>query len=544
MSIRFLALAAAGAVVALLHTATLPGFDPTGMIYVDMARHIAAGDGIAGSIYFPSHVPKSPSPIALWPPLYPAAIAGVSLLGIDPGIAARLISVVAFGMSVGLVGVLGSVLFGEAVGLIGAFLLMSWPPVVGIAAMAVSENLFVLFVLVAVLAGVRLIAVPEAVRPYRLAATGGLAMAAATLTRYPGLTLTAVAGAALLLNLRGRAWVDRLTLTAVWSSAALGPPVLLLARNRFVTGTFMGTGRPADDSGLAYHVVYAVKTIGTDALSLIGRLAVMPEVLGFGTGVMALVVLAVGALVLFGLIRSAGVRDALLAALAVPVATPAARFTMVIGFGYWAAMAAVRSVTAFEPLNTRMMMPTYPLVLLGAVAIIASCLERIGMSRRVLAWTLGGLAAAAVAVIVLPQSLAAGGPRLRPDPAPAWVVRIAAHTPPGAPIVGNRSAEVNFYLGRPTYSFQARAVFRAGNRFDRDCPVIARHLAALGWKPAYLVLHAEEGGFDAELMGRRYGPTIERLLKGDLALPVRPVARQPEFAAFEILDLAWKCDGH
>ena len=528
----------------MLYTALSPGFDPTGMIYVDMARHMAAGDGIAGSIYFPSHVPKNPSPIALWPPLYPAAIAGVSLLGIDLRIAARLISVGAFGMSVGLVGVLGTALFGEAVGLIAAFLVMSWPPIVEIAAMALSENLFVFFVLLAVLASVRVITAGPAAPPYRLAATGGLAMAAATLTRYPGLTLAAIGAVGLLLGLRGRAWVDRLLVVSVWTIAAVVPPALLLARNRFVTGTFMGTGRPGDDSGLAYHVVYAVKTIGTDALSLIGRLAVIPEVLGFGTGVMALVVLAAGALVLFGLSRSAGVRDALLAALAVPVATPAARFAMVIGFGYWAAMAVVRSVTSFEPLNTRMMMPAYPLVLLGVVAISAAFLERIGMSRRVLAWTIGVLATIAVAAVVVPRSVAAGGPRFGPEPAPMWVAWVAANTPPGAPIVGNRSAEVNFYLGRPTYSFQAHAVYKSGNRFDRDCPVIARHLTALGWKPAYLVLHAEEGGFDAELMGRRYGPTIERLLKGDLALPVRPVARQPEFAAFEILDLAWKCDGH
>ncbi|MGQ0549334.1 MAG: ArnT family glycosyltransferase [Armatimonadota bacterium] len=534
-------LVAAVVCAALAQTATSPGFDPTGMIYVDMARHIAAGDGITASIFFPSHVPKHPSPIALWPPMYPAAIALLSLLGIAPALAARVISVAAFAASVVLVWRLGTVLFGDAVGITAAVLMLAWPPVIGIAAMALSENLFVMFVLLSVLLTVRVLKVTALERPYRLAAAGGLAMAAATLTRYPGLALAAIGAAALFVGLRGRAWRDRLALTSAWVAAALLPPMLLLVRNRLVTGALIGTGRPPDDGGLAYHTLYAVKAVGTDGLKLLWRVTVLPEALGLDSRVMILVVLGAFGAMLFGVVRSSRVRGGIRAAVIAPVATPEARVAAAVGLGYWAAMAVARSVTSFEPLNTRMLMPAYPLVLLGAVVMVVTFAERIGVRRVGVAGAVAALVAASLALVVVPRSVAAGGPRLAPDPAPAWVTWAAANTPPDAPILGNRSAEFNFYLARPTYSFQAYAVYRSGNRFDRDCRLIAGHLAQLGWSRAYLVLHAEEGSFDVDVMGRRYGPTIERLLRGEPALPVRLVARHPQFAAFEILGLDWHC---
>jgi hypothetical protein len=532
-------LAALAAAVALTQTATSPGFDPTGMIYVDMARHLAAGDGVAGSIFFPSHVPKHPTPIALWPPMYPAAIAFLSLLGIDAAVAARVVSIVAFGASTVLVWRLGTVLFGDGVGISAAMLMLVWPSVTGIAAMALSENLFVMFVLLSLLLSVRLITATQG-RLYRLAAAAGLAMAGVSLTCYPGLALAAIGAAALLLSLRG-AWRDRVALTAVWATAAVLPPGLLLVRNRLVTGAFMGAGRPPDDSGLIYHTLYAVKAVSADGLRLLWRLTILPEALGSDSLLMVLVVLGAVAALLFGIVRSVRVRGSLVTAATAAVATPQARFAAVIGLGYWAAMAAARSVTSFEPLNTRMLMPAYPLVLLGVVAMIMTFAERIGLSRRAFATAVAALVVASITLVMVPRSVAAGGPRVTPDPPPAWVTWAATNTPPGVPIIGNRSAEFNFYLGRPTYSFQAYAVYKSGNRFDRDCRLIAGHLAQLGWTRAYLILHAEEDTFDIAVMGRRYGPTIERVLRGEPALPVRQVGRGDDFAAFEITSLDWTC---
>ncbi len=534
---------ALGIAAALAQTATSPGFDATGMIYVDMARHLARGEGIVSTIYFPSHVAKFPSPIALWPPLYPAVIAAFLAVGVDAAIASRIVSVAAFGVSVGVVWVIGREVFGEGVGTTAALLLMAWPVVTGIAAMALSENLFIMFLTLSVLFSARLLRDAATPGASRLAATGGLAMAGAALTRYPGLAVMAIAGVFLLLNLEVQPWRQRFKLVTIWSVCAGVPPVLLLVRNRLVTGAFMGRGRPPDDQGVVYHVVFAAKTLVTDGLKLLWRLTVIPEALGLDSRVMILFVLAAVGLLLYGLVRSPRVRRGLVEAGTVLKRSPSGRLVVAIGAGYWVAMVAIRSMTAFEPLNTRMLMPGYPLVLICVIAIVMAFLERLGLARRVVVWAVSIMFAISAIGVVLPRAVAAGGPRLAPDPAPVWVQWVAANTPAGSPIIGNRSTDFSFYLDRPAYSFQVFAVYRAGDRFDRDCTLISRHLVMLGWNKAYLVLHAEDGEFDIDLMGRRYGPTIDRLLRGrPTTLPVVPLARHAEFAAFLIQQPQWTCE--
>jgi len=536
------AFVALGVAVALGQTATTTGFDATGMIYVDMARHIARGEGIVSTIYFPSHVPKFPSPIALWPPLYPAVIAGFLVLGVDAAIASRIVSLAAFGVTVGILWLIGAEVFDEDVGTVAALLLMAWPVITGIAAMALSENLFIMLIAASVLFTARLLRGGAAMpRASRLAAAGGLAMAGAALTRYPGFALMAIIAVFLLLKLGGP-WRDRLKLVAIWSMCAGTLPVLLLLRNRLVTGAFMGRGRPPDDQGAVYHVVYAAKTLVTDVLKLLWRLTVAPEALGVDSRVMILAVLAVAGLLLLGLVRSARVRRGLSEADAVLKAAPSA-LIVAVGAGYWVVMIAIRSITAFEPMNTRMLMPGYGLVLLTAVAGSIAFLDRLGLPRRLLVRAVAIAFAISMIGVVAPRALAAGGPRLAPDPAPVWVQWVAANTPAGSPIIGNRSTDFSFYLDRPAYSFQVFAVYRAGDRFDRDCALISRHLVMLGWNKAYLVLHAEDGEFDIDLMGRRYGPTIDRLLRGrPTTLPVVPLARHAEFAAFLIQQPQWTCE--
>jgi hypothetical protein len=542
-SLRFGLWVALGIAVALAQTATSPGFDPTGMIYVDIARHLAAGDGIAATIYFPSHVPRVPSPISLWPPLYPAAIAAVSGLGMSAVIAARVVSIAAFGASVGLTWRVGSAVFGGGVGAAAALLLVAWPAMTETAAMALSENLFVMLVLLSVAGCLGLLHEGREPQAYARALWAGLAMAGAALTRYPGIALVPIGAAALVLNGPGRPRAARLRIAAVWSAAAALPPALLLLRNRMVTGAFFGVGRPPAEGTPIGHAVFAAKTIVVDGSKLLWRLAIAPEALGWGYGAMVLAALAGAALLTASGVRSAAVRARLTQALRAPAASREGRFLLVMGLGYWAAMLAARSVTSFEPLNTRMLMPGYPLVLVAVAGIVdAFTGSGAGTRRRPLAWITAALVAGSLTLVMLPRSVAAGGPRLRPAPPPAWVTWVAGHTPDGAPILGNLAYDFNFYLERPAYVFQVFAVYRSGNRFDRDCRLISSHLVAMGWRQVYLVLHAEDGDFDHDLMGRRYGSTIRRLLDGEPALGARALARHPQFAVFELPAPPLRCE--
>jgi hypothetical protein len=42
-------------------------------------------------------------------------------------------------------------------------------------------------------------------------------------------------------------------------------------------------------------------------------------------------------------------------------------------------------------------------------------------------------------------------------------------------------------------------------------------------------------------MGELYDPLLARVLKGEAVLPLRLVARAPEFAAYEVLSSRWPC---
>jgi hypothetical protein len=310
-----------------------------------------------------------------------------------------------------------------------------------------------------------------------------------------------------------------------------------------VTGAVIGAGRPPNEHGLAYHVLFSLKTVALDGLHLLWRITVLPEALGLNVRALGGALVAVAALTLYGAVRSGRVRDGLRRAASVPAGSPESRFVVAIAAGYWIAMLAAREQMGFMALSTRMMIPLYPLLLIGAVAMIVAFVETLGASaRRALTAAVVVLCMASLLGVIAPRSLAAGGPRLRPDPPPPWVAWVAAHTPPGTPIVGNGGFDYTFFLERPVLSFASYLEYRSGNRFERDCRTIARNLATLGWRGAVLILHAEDTGLDEDLMGRRYGPTIVRLLRGETPLPVRPITRQPDFVVFEILDFAWDCD--
>jgi hypothetical protein len=531
-------------VVALLETAHTPPFrDPMEMGYVDFTRRIAAGEGMSTRLLAPYYPAKMPSPISFWPPLYPGAAAAVTKLGVPAPEATKLVSIAAFGLTVALVWVLGSAVFDRSVGTITALLLAVWPPVARTAGMALSENLFVLFVVLCAVITVRLLRPqPTTARVLLIAALGGLAMGAASLTRYAALALIPIGAVGLIVNLQGRALRERLAVTAVWSVCAAIPPVAFLIRNVVVTGSLIGAGRPPDERGLVYHAAYAVKTIAADALELLSRVLVLPEMANVDRRAVILLVLAGGGVLLYGLLRSDRVRAGVRAALASSIGTAERRFLIMLWAGFWAGMLVAHLVMGFMSLSTRMLMPGYPLALVsvsGAVAVFVSIVA--APARRALPWVVAVLCVAVVAGVVLPRAMAAGGPRLHPDDPPVWVKWVAANTPPGAPIVGNGGFDYTFYLDRPVVSFASFLEYRGGDRFDRDCRRIASTLTTLGWEHPYLILRAEDGGLDPQAMGRRYGRTIEKLLRGEPSLPVRELARFPEFIAYEVLSVSWSC---
>lgn len=531
-------------VVALLETAHTPPFrDPMEMGYVDFTRRMAAGEGMSTRLLAPYYPPKMPSPISFWPPLYPGAAAIVTKVGVPAPEATKLVSIGAFGITVALIWWLGSAIFDRGVGTVAALLLAVWPPVARTAGMALSENLFVLWVVLCAVITIRLLRPqPTTARVLQIAALGGLAMGAASLTRYASLALVPIGALGLLASLEGRAIKERLTITAIWSVCATVPPVVFLIRNIVLTGAVIGAGRPPDERGLFYHLAYAVKTVAADGLALLSRMLVLPEIMTMSRRVVILVGLAAMGALLYGVIRSDRVRTGVRTALTGVVGTAERRFVFLLWAGFWAGMLIAHLTMGFMSLSTRMMLPGYALALLsvtGAIGLFAGAIA--SRAVRLFPWVIGALCVAVVAGVVLPRAIAAGGPRLHPDEPPVWVKWVAANTPPDSPIVGNGGFDYTFYLDRPVVSFASFLEYRGGDRFDRDCRRISSTLKTLGWEHPYLILRAEDGGLDPQAMGRRYGSTIERLLRGEPTLPVRVIATFPEFIAYEVTSNAWNC---
>ena len=90
-----LAVAALAGLIAAAWAPRSPGFTTDSESYLDVARNLAAGDGMVQRIV-DFWRPALPDPLGLWPPLYPALVAATSVAGVPPEPAARAVSIAAF----------------------------------------------------------------------------------------------------------------------------------------------------------------------------------------------------------------------------------------------------------------------------------------------------------------------------------------------------------------------------------------------------------------------------------------------------------------
>jgi len=205
------------------------GGDPR--VYDGIAVSIATGHGWSRPLHHPrAGVVRRPT--ALHPPAWPLLLGAAYAVDVDtPGAgggsprralhvarerwrAGREVNAVAGGVGVGLVGLVGLELWGPLVGVVATALAAVYPPPAVLAVALLSEPLFLVFELAALLAVLRYRRLPH--RRRWLVAAGVLAGLA---------TLTRANGAALLLPFAVGVW----TLRPRWSWRALAAPAALVA---------------------------------------------------------------------------------------------------------------------------------------------------------------------------------------------------------------------------------------------------------------------------------------------------------------------------
>jgi|SRR5579859_2580036 len=465
--------------------------DPDTMNFVDVARNIATGRGLTQSA-LGFNQPRFaldetiPAPFTSQPPLYPLLVALLIWAGAPAAPAALTVSVLAFGLGLWAAYQLGQELYDGTTATLGLLLLLFYNPLYQMANTAFSEATGLLFVLLSLwllARGAR----GRAEQPWLRAAAGvcaGLAFA----TRYALLPLAAVGLVAIVLEPGAR----RRGL-AVFAVGFLIPAGLVLGHNWAASGALMPSPNPSN-VGLAANLAAT--------FSAIFGMYWAPERLG-AVGQMVLVLAALALVVAWLAARQR------LPATAREVFVARGRYLLPLWcLAYLAFLVYQRTLTHFDNINPRLVLPASAVLLL----MLAALLTHTFRVRR--EWVLGLAAAGALLVLVREvQFSARTAPldRLAPIARSTALSWIATETTPRDLIVGLNASYVPYYFGpRAAVSFSP---YPYTDNLDYDHLMAYDRLHCGEYARVFLVL-PEPDSFSASDWQANFGPFVANLAAG------------------------------
>ena len=400
-------------------------FSPDSMNYVDIARHMEAGHGIVQSTlgFNQPHFDPSariPAPTTMQPPLYPAAIAALTRIGMEAGSAALLIPAICYGVLMLIGWRMARAIGGDTAAWLALAALLAYFPLTFVARFAFSEPLAL-----ALAAAAWVIAGPaqggSRLRPLMAGVLAGAAFAA----RYAFAPVIVAFAVRLML---GRSGVRRLAEAALaFGLGAVAVMTPVLARNWNLDGALMPRANPPV-FGWAQHVL-------DGALSLFAQYA--------GPAQPRLQAAALAAAVLGLALAGWRRRHRALPAAQAPFQTAALALWPIF---YLVFLIWQRSRQHFDPIDVRLIAPAgVPLLVLAAgwigrrfpagahVAAALAIASLVGVTARELMlarnWP------------VYDESRLVGS-----SPTLSW---LQTHTGKTDLIIGNNTMDIPFYLGRP-----------------------------------------------------------------------------------------------
>lgn len=357
----------AGTVAAAVVTRAGAGLDADSVTYLDAAQNLSSGRGLTltPGLSVESD-PHSPAPLTHHAPLFPAFLAGLGRLGIDPLAGARWLNVLLLGANAIMIGLIVLSWTGSGrLAVLGTLLVLGSTDLFRAHAWVLTEPIF----LAGVLAGLWCL-VLDLERPRRAALWAAItAIALATLTRYVG--LAAIGTGALAIALWGSMPRARRSARAALFAAASGAPLLAwLVRNRLMHGSLTG-------KQLVPHAIPANRAKqGLDSVSAWLIPEVAPPAVRYGV----LLVAALAVVVAWWYARGRAA-DGL---------EPARRARLQLGcrvFGAFAlfyvllVLATIFLFDAQVPLDGRLLAPLYATVIILAMAGVARLSARVPQSR-------------------------------------------------------------------------------------------------------------------------------------------------------------------
>ncbi|MGY1802975.1 hypothetical protein ACI78T_06820 [Blastococcus sp. SYSU D00922] len=447
-----------GAVLVVLSTRRYGlSLSPDSMYYLAGARGIAGGDGVVG---------LDGEPMSLYPPGLPLVLALPAALGVAQGAAlglnATLLGATAFGVGLFLA---RRIRFPLAAG--AAVVVATSTQLLGLHTWLWSEPLYTALSLAYLAVLVR--AAGTAERSWRTPVLAGLVAAAATLTRYTGVSLIPVG--ALVLVLRPGTWRRRIRDLLVFGVAWAGPVGAWLARNAATTGHLAGE-RASNQLTPVQVAIDAVRGI---------QAWVVPESVRVDAQDLALLVYAVAAVgVLVAALRRLPARD-----------DPRVHVLAIAG-GYAVLAALViycMTVTSnVDRLDARLLVPLFPAALVAFAAALDIAMDNL---PRLVGAAVAGAAGLAFALNVaysLPALLEARGGGFNamnsPERATPEARRLVEAVPADATLVTNQPwLAAHLTDGRPAVE-SPRAHYYASTEVPDDLADLA---ATLDGEPVYLV---------------------------------------------------------
>ena len=201
--------------------------------YLSAAESLAAGDGLGRP-----RLPDEFVQFVQWPPLFPMLLALFIPFGIEPVDAARFVNALAFGLTIALAGFwLRRHCGSRVLAVAGTVAVATAVPLCDVFSYVLTEPLFILFTLLALIGLESFLNRKDAAMPPLLLAAGCAALAA--VTRYVGVVGILV-GVLLVLMRRDLPAAARLKFAAIHGAISSVPLALVLGRNWSVSGTLAG----------------------------------------------------------------------------------------------------------------------------------------------------------------------------------------------------------------------------------------------------------------------------------------------------------------
>lgn len=475
------ALTALLAAVALTRTRVLT---TDSMNYVDVARHVAAGDGIVQStLGFNQRLDAAlplPSPLTAQPPLYPFAIAAGIVCGIDGTDAALAVAALSVGLALFAAFAATRLSFGAGPAFVALGALAVLEPLLHAGNAALSDAPGVALTLAALAAAGD---AQHRERPERAALVAGIVSGLAFAVRYAALPVAAVAGAAVaLLPSRGGCFRRGVRFAAGFGVVAL--PIVL--RNAALGAGALGRERLPSEDPFAANAARAWVALTESWLPSAVPPLLQLVVLGAALGAAAVL-----------LARRGTLREALLGG---------GRWLLpVAGLGALAALLVSRSRVHFDPIDARLTLPVAAALLVWLAALLGGALG-ITPAR--------GAAFAVAMCAVTGWRLAAelrASPPLR-DADPPRVAWVRANTGEHDLVLGEDTVDVPFRIpGRLAASFSrhpysehptAESLLAVVRAYGRE--------GGGGSGRAWLLIGAHE--LPREEWRRRYGAFVDALV--------------------------------